>query len=183
MESQITPTSRARSAFTLVEMMVAIGISTVLLAAVMSFYLYSNRTFVSMTNHVFMGQHNQFAMDYLSQQIRQVKQVTAYTTNSVTFTDYDTNSLQFTYDPNTQRLLRIKQGLTNTMLTGCTSLQFSLYPDTVQSNAFDVTAVASDISQCKVVGVTWTCIQTAVGLTNIEQVQTAKILIRNINGG
>jgi prepilin-type N-terminal cleavage/methylation domain-containing protein len=183
MEFKPTPTKSHRAGFTLVEVMVATGISLVVLAAIASFFLYCNRSFVFLTNHVFMEQQNRYAMDYLSQQIRQVRKLTAYTTNSLTFNDYDGNSMKIVYDPADRTLARIKQGQRYVLLTSCTSLQFSIYGDNVRSNTFDVTSTVTDPAQCKVVAVTWTCSQATQNVTNSEPLQCAKILMRNANGG
>lgn len=179
---RITRTSRACAGFTLPEVLVATGLSCLIIAAMLSFYLYGNRSFAFLTNHVFMEQQNQFAMDCLSKQIRQAKKLTAYSTNSLTFTDYDGQSLQFTFDPNAQTLSRIKQGQTSTLLTGCSSLQFFIYGDNVQSNLFDVSTPITDPTQCKVVTVAWTCSQGLLQMTNSEPMQCAKVLIRNASG-
>jgi Tfp pilus assembly protein PilW len=182
MASKPTVTDRSRAAFTLVEVVVAMGVSSLVLAAILSFYLYSNRSFVFLTNHVFMEQQNQFAMDYLSRQIRQVRRLTGCSATSLTFADYDGNSLQLVYDPSRQVLSRIKQGQTNALVTSCASLQFRIYGDNLQSNTFDVISTATNVAQCKVVGVAWTCSKSGHGVVNSEPLQCAKILIRNANG-
>jgi prepilin-type N-terminal cleavage/methylation domain-containing protein len=183
MAFRLTPTKASQSGYTLVEVMVATGVSLVVLAAIASFFLYCNRSFAFLTNHVFMEQQNRYAMDYLSQQIRQVRKLTAYTTNSLAFVDYDGSSMQIVYDPTDRTLARIKQGQRYVLLTGCTALQFSIYGSDMQSNTFDVTSTVTDPAQCKVVALTWTCSQTTQKVTNSEPLQCAKILIRNASGG
>ena len=180
---KIIPSKSRQAAFTLVELMVAAAVSTVVLGAMLSFYLSSNRSFSYLTNHTLMEQQNSYTMDTLSKQIRRARHLTAYTTNSVTFTDYDTNTLQFIYSSTTKTLARVKQGQTNILLTDCTSLQFQMYTDKLQTNTFDVTTIATNITQCQVVGVSWTCAKSSLNISNYEQMQCAKILMRNSNGG
>ena len=183
MEFRPIPNKRPRSAYTLVELIVAVGLSTLALTAVMSFFLYSNRSFNFLTSRILLEQKDQFAMDTLSQQIRNATRLTGYTTNSVTFQDYDGNSLQFVYSPSAHTLSRVKQGQTKVLLYSCRALQFKIYSDTIQSNALDVASSTTDIAQCRVVSVSWGCSQTNLGFAASEQLQCAKILIRNASGG
>lgn len=180
---EFSPTSfkRARAAFTLIEMVVALGVSAILLAAVMSFFFYSNYSFGVMANHIFLQKQNSVAKDKLTKQIRQTFRLTAYTTNSVTFLDYNTNSVQYTYNPSAQTLVRIKQGVTNTYLYNCTYLQFKIYSDVLQSNALDVSNTPTNLAAARVVGIAWLCQKTLLGHTNAEPMQAAKILLRNRN--
>ena len=180
---KIIPSKSRQAAFTLVELMVAAAVSVVVLGAMLSFYLSSNRSFAYLTNHTLMEQQNSYTMDTLSKQIRRARRLTAYTTNSVTFSDFDTNSLQFSYNATAKTLARIKQGQTNILLTDCTALQFQICPSTLQSNVFDVTTTVTNVAQCKMVGVAWTCAKSSRNITNYEQMQCAKILLRNNNGG
>src|SRR6266516_3469363 len=128
MVCKITSTSkRRRAAFTLVELMVMSGVALVVLAAVLSFLAFSNRSFASLTNYLDLDQKTQMAMDKMSREIRQVNRLTAYSSTSLTFEDFDGGALSYTYDPNQQLLTRIKGGTSETLLTGCDSLQFSIF--------------------------------------------------------
>jgi hypothetical protein len=168
--------------FSLSELMVTLGLSTVVAAGILSFYLYSNQTFANLTNHVLMEQHNSYVIDLLSKQIRQTKRLIGYSSTSLTFADADSNSLQFIYDSAAQTLSRISLSTTNILLTNCTSLQFQIYPDSMQSSAFDVTSNATNAAQCRIVGITWNCARVTRGVTNSEPLQGAKVLIRNASG-
>ena len=84
--------------------------------------------------------------------------------------------LSFTY---TNRTLVRQQGtLSKTLLTGCDSLQFSIYQRSPIPGTYDQYAVA-ETTNCKVVMVTWLCSRKILGskLTTESQ-QTAKIVMR-----
>src|SRR6059036_1964213 len=99
MECKITSTKRRRSAgMTLFEIMFALGIGGMVLAGICSLYFYSYRSFAAQLNYVDLDQYSQRALDRMSQQIRQVKAMTGYTTNQLVFTDYDNATLSFVYD-------------------------------------------------------------------------------------
>ena len=46
---------------------------------------------------------------------------------NLTFQDFDGGTLSYTYDPNQQVLTRTKDSTSETLLTGCDSLQFSIF--------------------------------------------------------
>ncbi len=180
MECRTTSTSRrADTAFTLVEVLVASGLALVVLSAFAMLSLFSGRSFVAMTNYVDLDQSGQLALDRMSREIRQARQLTGYSSNSLTFADADSQPLQFTYDPASRTLARSSGGQTNVLLTGCDSLQFSTYQQTVISNTFDAYDPAY-VTNSRLIQVTWTCSRTILGAkANTESVQSAKITLRN----
>jgi prepilin-type N-terminal cleavage/methylation domain-containing protein len=169
--------------FTLVEMLIAVGVGGLLCAGIVSFWFFTSRSLASMANYTDMDRQNQLALDLLTMQIRQVNQLTNYVTSSngtitsLTFQDYDNASLTFSYSPTNRTLTRTKGGTTQTLLTDCQSLAFSIYQRNVQSNTFDAVTTAT-ATNCKLVEVTWTCAKSVVGLPNTEAMQTTKITIR-----
>jgi len=78
--------------------MVAMGVGSVVLSALMSFCSFANRSFVSLTNYVDLDLRTESALDNMSREIRQVSKLTAYASNSLTFLDYDGGTLQYLYD-------------------------------------------------------------------------------------
>jgi len=175
--SHVNP--RSQAAFTLVEVMVAAGLSLVIGAAVSLLAYYSSRSFLAMANYTEMGQLSRLALDNMSREIRQARQLTAYSTNSLTFQDMDGNSLRFTYDPATRSLVRVGNGITTQYLTDCDALNFWIYQNTVKSNSFDCES-ATYFTDARVIQVTWRCSRTIRGMkATTESVQTAKIALRN----
>src|SRR5947207_15215652 len=98
----------ARAAFTLVELMVTSALALVVLAAVLAFLAFSNRSFASLTNYLDLDQKTQTALDKMSREIRQVNKLTSYASTNLTFEDFDGGTLSYTYDPNHQVLTRTK---------------------------------------------------------------------------
>src|SRR4051812_46018591 len=91
--------SNDRSAgFSLVEVMVACAITSILLAGLASFSMYSARVFAALTNYCQVESSSRLALDLMSQQIRQSRGLVAFSTNSVTVQDTDGANLQFAYD-------------------------------------------------------------------------------------
>jgi hypothetical protein len=180
MECKDTFTSAARTAaFTLVEVMVAAALGLVLATVIALLAFFSTRSFVTMANYTEMNQRSQFALDKMSKEIRQARQLTTYSTNSVTFLNADGNSLSFTYSPSTRKLMRLSGGKTTTLLKDCDLLGFSIYQHTMKSNSFDCYDVAS-VTNARVIQMTWKNSRQILGKkATTESVQSAKIAIRN----
>jgi len=164
---------------TLVELMVAVGISSVALSAVAAFVFYSARSFAAIGNYVDLDNTSRKAVDLMTKEIRQTAALSDYQTNALTFTDYDGKPLQYIYDPAEQKLTRVKDAISTVLLTGCDSLEFYIYQRTPQpgTNSF---YAASDATQCKLVEMKWRCSRSLLGKqANTETVQTAQVVIRN----
>ena len=171
--------TRRRAAFTLIELMVASALSLVLLLSVVTFSYFSSRSFITMADYTDMNQRSQLALDKMVKEIRQVRSLTAYATNSLTFQDASGNSLQFTYDATARELWRVSGGQTTTLLTDCDALQFWIYQHTMISNTFDCYDPAY-VTNARVIQVTWNCSRQILGKTaTTDNVQSAKIAIRN----
>lgn len=179
MDCKITSIKPAGSAFTLIEVLVASALSLTLATIIALFYYFSLRSFASMTNYADMNQHSQMAVDKISKDIRQARSLTAYSTNSLTFLDVNSNSLQFTYDPSRRIFVRVSGGVTTTFLTNCDFVQFWIYQHTPISNTFNCYVPAA-VSNARVIQMTWRCSRTIMGSKlNNESVESAIISMRN----
>src|SRR5437660_10798139 len=74
--------SAAFRAWSLLEMMVAMGIFSMAGLAMMSLYIFSSRSLVSLSNYAVLDQYNRQAMDTLTSEIREATQVSSYSANS-----------------------------------------------------------------------------------------------------
>jgi prepilin-type N-terminal cleavage/methylation domain-containing protein len=178
---------RAKRAWTLVEMMVAVAIFTLGGAALMGLYVFSVKSMAAMYNYCLLDQYNRQAMDQLTREIRQSKQVLSYTTNSITVrtaNDDGTTGPDVTYafSPTTKRLLRISsEGTSKALLNDCSLLSFQLFtrcPSNAVFGSFPV-AINNWSNTVKVLQLTWkTSMTLPSGIVNSENIQTARIVIR-----
>jgi hypothetical protein len=186
---KITSTNFTRKAdmsgMTLVEMMVAFGLGSLLLAALAVLFYFSNLSFVSFTNYVDLDRFNRFAVDTMTREIREVNKVTGYSvdsvsliTNSLTFEDFDGLALDYTYSPGARRLTRTKSGSSSVLLTNCDYLAFWLGQRTPTNGTYNVFP-AADATTAKLVDVSWRCSTSMFSReTNTENVVTARVVIR-----
>ncbi len=169
-----------RCGMTLVELMVAAGVATVIFAAIASLTLYTAKSFVALSNYDDLDRASCQALDTLSTEIRQTQQLTSYSTNKLVFLDADGQSLTYEWDPATGLLTREKNNNVTTLLTQCDYLCFHISQRNVSNNFIFYPAATTNLITAKLIDVSWRCSRKIMGAKiNTESVQTAKTVIRN----
>ncbi len=159
--------------------MVSTAVSILVLAIVVPLSIYTGRNFAGLANYVELNASSVCALDQMTKDIRQAVSLGNYATNQLTFLmGSNVSSLTYTYDPSNQTLVRQQGTDSKTLLTGCDSLQFSIYQRSPIPGTYDQYPTAN-ATNCKVVTVSWVCSRTILGSrVNTENEQTAKIVIR-----
>jgi hypothetical protein len=180
-EHRRRPSARAKcSGMTLVELVVAAGLSTLVFGGMVSLTVFTARSFVALDNYDDLDQKSEHALDVLSTQIRQTQFLTSFSTNTLVFLDNDGRSLTFSWDPSTRLVTRQKTNTTTTLLTQCDYLSFHISQRNVSNNFIFYPANTSNLLTAKLIDVSWRCSRTILGgKVNTESVQTAKTVIRN----
>ena len=161
---------------TLVELLVALGIGGLLMMAVASMAMFSSKSLAGLYNYVDLCSANRLALDKMTREIRQTQRLSAFTTNKLTFVDYDGTNLVYHYFPADRVLMRSKNGIDDTLLTGCDNLTFTLFQRNTLKGTFDQGTTNLD---SKVINVNWTCSRSILGnRVNTEPAQSAKIVVR-----
>src|SRR5438477_9656520 len=127
---ELTPTNpegRRASAFTLPEMLVAVAVGLILLAAAISFYCFSMCSFAAMANYTTLNNQSRNASDLLSREIRSAVFVLSATTNQLVLYAADGTNVTYTYDAGGRTLTRTKGGADRTLMKDLDSFTFSLY--------------------------------------------------------
>jgi hypothetical protein len=185
----IHPAHRRRFAvgMTLVELMVATALSSLIMATVGALSIYSARTFAAMGNYTDLDFKSRYTLDVVSREMRQATAVVdSSTTNSVKYvalTNMDTSTgLKLTWDSNARTLVFSKTGQPDqTCLTECDTWNFSLFnrAPNISSTNLSFNA-ATNLTDCKLLNMSWKCSRTILGSKlNTESVQTAQIVLRN----
>jgi hypothetical protein len=178
---------------TLVEVMVATGLGSLVLAAVGFLSLFGARSSLAMANYTDLEFKSRYALDVVSREIRQAAALVSFQTNlpikSLTFTNADQGAtIVLSWDSNAGTVTVQKTGQSDfTALTGCERLDFSLYQRTPLITATNVifypaTNVSGvlDPTVCKLVNLSWKCSRTIMAQQiNTETVQAAQIVLRN----
>ena len=172
------PGRKRRSGFILTEIVVALGVTTLLFATVCVFSAFSAKSFAAMFNYVDLDDINRIAMDQITRDLRQANRVTAFTSSSLSLEDGSMATLTYTYSANARTLTRAKNGVSRVILKDCDQLTFTVGQRNPVGGSYDVYPAAT-ASTAKVVNVTWSCSRTICGVKeNTEDVQTARIIIR-----
>ena len=91
------------------EMMVAVGIFSLVGMALMGTYIFGVKSMASMFSYAMLDAYNRQAMDELTREIRQSKRVLAYTTNSITVLaakpDGTTSRVTYSFNPTSKKLV------------------------------------------------------------------------------
>ena len=164
---------------TLTELVVSVGIGSVVMASIMTIFMTSNKAFVTTANYVALDQNSRSALDQMSRDIRKAKNLLSYTTNQLVFNYSGSTNLVYTFDPVARQLTQWKTGgQTNVLLSGCDSLTFSMFSNIPQAGG--TWNNAASVSQAKCISVGWKCSRTILGKkVDTEDMQQAIIVIRN----
>ena len=184
MDFKITSTKpgacKSQAGFTLIETLFTVGITTLCLAALTTFTVFSTHSFATLYNYVDLDDSNRIAIDQLTRDVRQANAVTSFTTNQLTLQDSDGLALTWAFDSTNRTLTRIKEGSSSTLvLRECEHLVFDVRQRNVVGGTYDVYPLATNAATAKVVNVYWTCSRKVLGRReDTESVQTARIVIR-----
>lgn len=176
--NSIDHAKRHASGMTLIEMVVASGVGTLILTAVAFLTMFGARSFAAMGNYGDLDRKSRNALDMLSREVRQSRSLTSFSPTKLVFVGNDTNTLTYTFDSTTHTLTRQKGTEKVVLLTGCDYLNFDISQRN-PSNGFTFYPT-TNVSTAKLIDVSWKCSRTILGAkVNTESVQTAKIVIRN----
>ena len=187
MEFKRSNNNRGRG-FTLVEMMVAVAVGCLLLAALATLYVFSMRSFGAMANYSDLNQRSRYASDIISRDIRSANKVVSASSTQIVLSEPDDTSgnTTYLYDDVLGTLSKIKNGQTNVLLSGVGSFSFALYQRPfVGVSAYDASGneqfpTAATADAAKLVAFQWSCSRRLVGsLNNSESIEAAMVELRN----
>jgi len=162
----------------IMEMMVALLIGSIVIAAVYSLTLFTAKSFAAMANYGDLDNASRNALDTLSRDLRQSRSLASFATNRLVLVDCNTNNLTYSWDQSARQVTRTDVNGSAVLLSQCDYLSFDISQRNPSNNfTFYPTTNAS---LAKLVDVSWRCSRTIFGSkVNTESVQTAKIVIRN----
>jgi prepilin-type N-terminal cleavage/methylation domain-containing protein len=178
---------KLKPGFTLVEMMVAMALSSVLMAVVALLSVYSARVFAAMQNYTDLDVHSRNALDVMGQELRQATAVVDSQIHTSVHYLSLTNAnaqvgLKVSWNKDAGTLVFQKTGQSpRTCLTGCDHWDFGLYNKAPNISSTNISFnAATNLADTKVINMSWKCSRTVLGNDiNTESVQTAQIVLRN----
>jgi Tfp pilus assembly protein PilW len=182
MDFKITSFSKAcrrTTAMSILELMVAMFVGFMALAAVSMLSVYTIRSFAALSNYVELDKNSRNTLDHMTQLIREADGVLNYNSHNVTLS-YHNLPMSFTYTPDTKQLVLTQtDGTQKVLLKNCDFLDFQIFQRNSVSGTYDQYPVTINESAAKIIQVSWICSKSLIGnLINSESVQSAKIVIR-----
>lgn len=185
--------SRFRRAFSLVEVLVAMGIGSVVLAGVAALTMFGARSFAAMANYVDLDARSRDTVDGISRELRGATAVIAFATNLpikfITLTNAsDGATMKLTFNSIDRTLVYERSGQSaKTYLTQCDSWRFDLFNRVPLLSSTNITfhratngAGQLDPAAVKLITMSWKCSRPILGAKfNTESVQMAQIVLRN----
>jgi len=177
MECKTTSTRGRQAGALLAEWIIALGVGTLVLAALAAFALYSARFFVTLRNCVDLDTQARLAVDRMSQEIRQANRLVSYDPEKIVL-EVSSNKVTFAYDSGSRTLTRLAGDRRTVLLTGCESARFDIFTRQATNATYDTFPTAS-VDNAKVVQITWNCSRDILGVKqNTEAMQSAQVVIR-----
>ncbi len=168
---------------TLVEVLVSLGLGSLILVAIMTLMLYSARSFVALSNYLDLDNFSRNALDIMSSEIREADRLVSGSDRELVFARTDpitgsTNTFSYLYNPTGRELVRFEGGRRQVLLRECDFLQFSLFQRNKSRPNMDPVPVTMP-GTCKFVQLRWLCSRPILlQAVNTESVQSAVIVIR-----
>jgi hypothetical protein len=160
--------------------MVATSVGLLVLASAVVLWGYASRNCASLLGYVDLSSNSKNALDRVSQQIRNAKNVQTCNATQLVIIDPDGQKALIAFDHVAKSLVKVKNSVRTTLLTECTNFQFSIYQRTPISNSFQLITNAWNTNTAKVVEMRWVCHRQVTGdKSSVESQVAAKVVIRN----
>jgi hypothetical protein len=161
------------------EMLIAMSLSSILLAMVAMMSLFCSRSLAAMANYSELESQSRSALDLMTSEIRQATSLSSFTPTDITFVYTNNLLLRYYYYQGNKELVRSCNGVSKTLLKECDFVQFSIFQRNVTNQTFNCVST-TNLANCKLVQINWVCSRTIIGAKlNTESVQSAKVVIRN----
>ena len=180
MEFKITDSSNRRSqGMTVAELLIAIGIGSLVLLGLMSFSAFSGRSFAALANYSELDAKSRKALDLLSRDLRRAATLTSFTSSRIAMVDGSGVSVVYEFNSTAKSLQRTTGGQTEDLLTGVDWSRFSIFQRTPVGGSYEQFGSSAGVLTAKVVQIDWICSRSILGARqNTESVQSAKIVLR-----
>jgi prepilin-type N-terminal cleavage/methylation domain-containing protein len=185
------PSGEKQRAMTLVELMVAMGVGSIMLAVVAVLVVFAARSFAALGNYQMLDQASSEAADRISKEMREATAVGPFNpvgdirwiviTNGNASPPY---TLRYEWSRANHTLTAQRSDQADPMFTlrACDQWNFTFQQRTpLPGPTFGFSTNMVDRAECKIVTMNWKCSRplSSTKLLNTESVQTAQIVLRN----
>jgi len=165
--------------FTLVESLVALGLTALLLSAVVSITLFTTRSLAGLANHTDLDQADRLALDRMTREIRRCTAVAAFQINRLDLLDFEGQRLVYQYDPSTRKLVQTRAGVAQTLLRDCDRFEFTVFNSEITDGNMNLVVAANPTAR-NVIGLRWDCSKAMTGPSRSQGAgHSVTVVIRN----
>ena len=166
------------SGHTLVELMVGVSLGMLLLVGVTSLYLFSVKSFASMSNYFELNGKNRYASDIVSRDIRSASAVASVNSTNLVLRSAK-GDVTYAFDPNAGTLTRAQAGEARLLLKGVDWLNFSLYERPPNGSGYEQFPTGTPAT-AKLVAFRWSCSRKVYGTQKDSHgLEAAIVKLRN----
>lgn len=174
---------RSCAGMTLIEMLISVGVSTIVIAAALSLTIFAGQSMQALGNYDDMNRQSRNALDTMTRAIRQAHHMTSFATNQLVFVSESGTTFSYTYvaaNGANGTLLWTNGSNSGVLLTNIQALTFDISQRN-PSNNFTFYSAFTNAAQAKLVDVNWECSMPVYfhKIFTTECVQTAKVVVRN----
>jgi hypothetical protein len=171
---------RRQAAFTLVELVIASGVGSLVVLVLASLSLFSSQHFAFLAEQLTLQSRSLQMSDQFSKDAREARRVLVANPHLLTLDHGAKGTVTYAYLPPLKTVVRqAGLGTARTLLTDVEAVNFSGYQRTPKKGEFQPYAIAST-NEIKVVYCSWRCAKTRAGSTakSVRESQTAKAVLR-----
>ena len=163
---------------TVMETLIATGISAMILAQICALWFYSTRSFAAQASYATLDQDSQRALDWLSRDLRQATNLVSFATNQISFKNLGGQTITFSLLGH--KFWRITPVTRSVLLHDCDWLTFAMYQRTPIAGSYDQFAT-TNMATCKLIEVNWKCSRRPYPTSSeqTEYMQSARIVLRS----
>src|SRR5262244_2869310 len=88
-----------RAGLSLFELILSLGLAGIVLLVLVAITVATGRSLAEFFNYVDLDHSNRIAIDVMSRDLRQVRYLSSYSTNAVSFVDKDLTTISYVYSP------------------------------------------------------------------------------------
>ncbi len=182
----MTTTTRSRvrdrrRGFTLTEIIVATGLSGIILAGVLGSFLFLGRAGIGLRQYAEMETQARHAMETFALDVRMAEAITWHSANSLTVaipTGAGKKDITYTYAPGQGAFIRAEGADRRTLIQGITEFNFTAYSISTAPIAFgNLAAASNETKQVQIALTTSRSAATVASTTN--SVISARFILRN----
>src|SRR5260370_21811083 len=149
--------SPKRAGWTLIELMLAVGVGTLVLGSIGSVMVFMNGTVDATATYAELDRQSRTALDVMVRDIRQAGALTNFTSTTLWFTNQDGNLLEYNWDTNTSQLYCITNNYSQVLLRGCSFLRFTTFQRNPSNGTTMTFWPSSNAATTQVIVIDWIC--------------------------